>query len=59
MMFHVPLILTPREREPIYSLLTLALGLALVDGVMMHYGYTIIITYFYLDTHCTTVPTLS
>jgi hypothetical protein len=46
MMFYVPLNLTPREREPIYDLLTLALGLALVDGVTMHYGYTIIITYF-------------
>jgi hypothetical protein len=31
MIFYVPLILTPCEREPIYGLLTLTLALTLVD----------------------------
>jgi hypothetical protein len=31
MIFHVPLLLTLREREPIYYLFTLTLALTLVD----------------------------
>jgi len=44
MMFHVPLILTPREREPIYA--SLSLSLALVNGAVIHHDHTIIITRF-------------